>query len=224
MVQFFFPNVFQNLAAIVRHDLPKIPEDRRKFKAFKEFAQLDDKQAREALSPGSGPRLRVSDLKAGTYGAYLAGNEFHLNSVIVYQHQAIIDAWLHASLYSSRDHDRWVALLKRATLVLESVILHELVHWGDLKADGQASDGEARRHGWKDVGHWFAHRAYGSAFTIERDRLARGRRKFKRPALEIAGWLGWTTLEQDGKLVPAYYDPVGHLKPGSGPLTPPRSL
>ena len=120
MVKLFTQSVDQNLAAIVRHDLPKVISQRKKFETFKKFSQLSDEKAREALRPGSGPVLCVSELRHGVYGQYRAGDEIHINSVIVYQHQAIVDAWLNASLYSRRDDDRWIALVKKATLILES--------------------------------------------------------------------------------------------------------
>src|SRR5690606_23688885 len=188
MVQLYTQSVDRNLAGIVRHDVPRVVTDARKFKAFKEFGQFSDELAREVLRPGFGPVLHVSDLPAGTLGEYRAGDEFHISYVIVRQHQAILDAWAWARAERPGHDAQWLALVRKATLIIESTILHELVHWGDLKADGHASDAEAVAHGWKDLGHMFVHHAYGSRFAVEVGRLRR--REVRTPKLDIEGWMG----------------------------------
>jgi hypothetical protein len=83
MVQLYTASAYPKLAGIVRHDLPKVVNNKRKFEAFKEFGQFTDAKARDALKPGSGPVLCVSQLPPGTYGRYIAGNEIHINHVII---------------------------------------------------------------------------------------------------------------------------------------------
>ena len=209
---------YQNLEGIIKHEIPLVITDSRKFKAFREYGQLSFVKAMNTLRPGTGPTVRVSDLGPSVYGQYRAGDEIHINEVIVHQHQMILDSWVAGSLPGMRNRERWLALVKKATLVLESVILHELVHWGDSKADGFASDNEARQLGWKDVGHMFVAAAYGRSFAIEREKIGR---KYKAQKLSIEGWLGWDTGMVDGKRYVWPYDPWYGRGPGSGPPLPP---
>ena len=217
MVQLYTGSVDRYLAGVIRHDLPRVVHDRKKFQAFKKFGQFDDQQARDALQPGKGPELRVSRLPAGTYGQYLAGDEIHINETIVRQHANIIDSWSAASAFRTGEYHQWQALVRKATLIVESIILHELVHWGDLK-DGADQDPHAKRRGWKDIGHEFVHEAYGSAFAIEIERIRR--RRYKSPKMDIEGWMGWGTFKEDGETYVFSYDPWRGRGPGSGPPRP----
>jgi len=208
----------KSLEGIIKHDLRLVPTNQRKFSAFMEYGQLAPMTAFLVLQPGFGPTVRVSPLKANVFGEYRAGDEIHVNSVIVEQHQVILDSWATASLPGRREEARWLALVKKATLIIESVILHELVHWGDSKAGDGESDGEARRLGWRDVGHMFVSAAYGDQFAIERQRFGR---RLKGQKLDIEGWLGWDTEVVDGKRVTWPYDPWWGRGPGSAPPSPP---
>jgi hypothetical protein len=140
----------------------------------------------------------------------------------IYQHENIINAWLNASMMRLGQQPQWVALVQRATLIIESIILHELVHWGDATADGIYSDGEAIQHGWKDLGHMFVHHAYGAQFAVEKDRIRH--RKVKIPKMDIEGWMGWGVVRQEGKTYAIPYDPWHGRGPGSGPPLPPGSI
>ena len=222
MVQLYTASVHQKLVGIVRHDLPKVVHDRRKFSAFKQFGQFSDEKAREALQPGSGPELCVSQLPAGTYGQYRSGDEIHINEVIVSQHANIINTWLNASALRLGRESQWLALVRKATLIVESIILHEMVHWGDITADGLSSDREAIQQGWKDLGHMFVHHAYGHQFAAEMDRIRQ--RKVKIPKMDIEGWMGWGVIDHEGKTYAIPYDPWYGRGPGSGPPLPPGSV
>ncbi|MCP5158659.1 MAG: hypothetical protein H6975_04455 [Gammaproteobacteria bacterium] len=222
MVQLYTALAYPRLAGVVRHDLPKVVNDKRKFNAFKKFGQFNEEKAREILKPGSDPVLCVSQLPPGVFGQYRAGDEIHINQVIVQQHENIINSWINASAFKVGKQDHWLALVQRATLIVESIILHELVHWGDLKADGLDSDPEAIRLGWKDIGHMFVHHAYGAQFAIEMDRIEQ--RRVKIPKMDIEGWMGWGVIEYEGETYAIPYDPWYGHGAGSGPPLPPGSI
>lgn len=222
MVQLYTAPAYQRLAGIVRHDLPKVVHEKRKFDAFKQFGQFGDEKAREVLKPGSGPVLCVTQLPAGTFGEYRAGNEIHINTVIVSQHENIINTWLNASAMRLGHQPQWRALVQKATLIVESIILHELVHLGDITSDGLDSLHEAIQRGWKDFGHLFVHHAYGSQFAIEIEKIRQ--RKIKIPKMDIEGWMGWGVVKYEGKTYAIPYDPWFDRGASSGPPLPPGSV
>ena len=214
----FFPeaSAYPNVARVVRHEVANVPGDPRKFRAFKKYSQLTDEKARRALGTGPDPRIRVSPLPAGTFGHYRAGDVIQLSNVIARQHERLINSWGWAQGQSAGrrkdEHARWLRLVRQAVRVIESTILHEMVHWGDATTDGLTQDREAMRRGWKDVGHRFVHEAYGKRFTYVRETL-RGRVTVRAPDLEIQGWIGW---DRSGRP----FDPWKHATAASGPPHP----
>jgi hypothetical protein len=208
---------FPRLARLVRHNVAGVVKDSRKFEAFKEFGQLKEAQARAALSESAEPIIRIKPLGVGTFGHYSSGDDIYISEVIAGQYEAIFDAWGMAQSYGRNDdanEARWRKLVEQADRILESTILHEIVHWGDRKADGLTSDLEAMRHGWKDVGHMFVKFAYGKQFVYVKEKL-RGRVVVRLPDLEIDGWIGW---DSNGRP----FDPLAKVGPASGPVSPPR--
>lgn len=215
----WFPaaSVFPNLARLVRHDVAAVAKDSKKFKAFKDFGQFTDGAARAALGTGTEPIIRIKPLGHGVFGHYRAGDDIWISEVIATQYENVFDCWGNArALGNKRDEEngRWLKLVKQANRVLESTILHEMVHWGDVKADGLTSDLDAMRRGWKDVGHMFVRYAYGKQFVYVKEKL-RGRVVVRLPDLEIDGWIGW---DSNGRP----FHPTANMGPASGPVAPPR--
>ena len=204
MVQLYTGSVDRYLAGVVRRDLPRVVHDHKKFQALKKYGQFSDEQARAALQPNLGPELQVSKLPEGRYGEYRAGDAIHINETIVRQHANIIDSWTTASALRRGEYQQWQALVQKATLLVESIVLHELVHWGDAK-DGARQDRHAVHRGWKDIGHQFVNEAYGSAFAVEIENIRR--KRIKTPKMEIEGWMGWGTFQEGGKTYAFAYDP-----------------
>ncbi len=215
MVQMYAPLAAPHLTKLVRSRLPKVMHHPRKFKYFKKYSQLDDKAARKALSLGTKPSLSVKDLGPGVFGEYPGrGDVIQINSTINGQYEQMVYLASQARKYQSR----WKALLARAELIIEAVVTHEMVHWGDEIVDHQKQDHKAQRLGWKDWGHKFVRAAYGKQFTYKSGYA--GRYKVKVPNMDIHGWLGWAEVERGGRRGLITYDPT--YEGGPSPVVPPE--
>jgi len=193
VVLFTSATVYPNLSNLVTVDLAVVHADQRKFKAFKTATGLNTRRALAAISMSTNPRLLVRDLDAKTSGLYEGGNEIFVNRTLADQYERIFQLWgQSASEGSARtgEEPRWQALVTRAARLMESIILHELVHWGDRDHDGLLKDIEAQSLGWADVGHWFVHQAYGNEIKF-RKATVRGRNIWSQVANHIPNWLGW---------------------------------
>ena len=187
---------------IIDNDLPKIVDDSRKYKAFKEYAQLSDKEAGIVLSRGLGPfcidhaypatdpihgEKVISRKNPGPENAYI-----RLNRIVLTQFEVMLSYYKRVKnprkwcgILSPRD--AWAHWLETARMYLESTILHELVHWGD-GLDGVHEDYEAlHTYRYGDHGHRFVEAAYGSRIPFKSVGHGRVQFAFK----EIPGWYGW---------------------------------
>lgn len=214
----FFPaaSAFPEVARVVRN-LSQVPGDAKKYKAFKDFGQFSDTEARQVLGLGPDPRISIEDLGAGTFGRYRSGDTIILSEVIAMQFERLMMSWGWSrgqSIGAGADLARWQRLVAQAARIVESTLLHEMVHWGDARADGATSDAEAIRLGWKDVGHMFVSRAYGPRFKYLKEQL-RGGIVVKAPDLEVDGWIGWDERRRP-------HDPLRYATNTSGPPQPPR--
>ena len=119
---------YPHLADWVRNDLPRVPEKPKIWGVFKEFGQLNSLNALRALRwGGESPLIRITSLDKG--GKKVNG-EFRPEH----------DEWI---FFSKEIADRFEVdhALVKARVLVESTILHELVHWGDFK-DGIDQPGE----------------------------------------------------------------------------------
>lgn len=195
MARIAFTQAAPHLATLLKRRLPKVPGNARVFRYFKKYAQLDDKGARKALSLNSNPDIILKNLPPGVYGNYPGiGQEIQFSETINSQYESII----FMAKNSGRHTERWRKLIARAELIIEAIVLHEMVHWGDKNADAETLDGYAVSKGWKDWGHKFVRAAYGKLFTYKSGFNKHGH-KVKVPNTDIAGWLGWYEVLYEGK-------------------------
>ncbi len=115
---------YPKVAGWVRHELPHIPEKPTVWKAFKKHGQLNSFVALQAINwRDESPLLRIKPLGSDN-GAF---DPNHPDWIMLAQEVAT---------RFETDHTR-----AEAQLLLESTILHELVHWGDHR-DGHDQAGE----------------------------------------------------------------------------------
>jgi len=178
-------------------NLPAVVNDSRKFEAFKRFGQFNDARAREVLSKSSyTPVLEVDNLNRygpRVWGYYpMNGDTVLLHIVIARQYEKLHQRWLTASAMRGGD-TRWRSIIKRAELAIESTILHEMVHWGDItdSKDGLSQLREAVGRGWDDVGHEFVNKAYGKQIGFERTTKGRQKIPVRQNVLTVENWIGW---------------------------------
>ena len=189
MTKFLLSSVFPNLTRIVETQVPAVAKNKQKFDAFMKFGQFSESDAELMLLSGFGPELVVRNHYA-SWGHYPgAGNQIWISEWLAEQYEKVIESWHNAEdlgQVGSGEHARWMKLVKHAILVVESTILHEMVHWGDVRADGITRDSDAERLGWADIGHMFVKAAYGDAFSYQKQKLSRLRVQ----NIEFEGWIG----------------------------------
>ena len=169
---FLLNSVFPNLARVVKARIPAVVDETRKFDAFMKFGQFTKDEAVKALQPGFGPDLIVKNW-GYSWGHYPdAGDDIWISEWLAQQYEMVFESRLSADgqgQVNGGERERWLRLVKHATLVVESTILHETVHWGDAK-DGSTGDRAAWEAGWKDLGHMFVKEAYGDAFSYFKEK------------------------------------------------------
>jgi hypothetical protein len=198
MAYFNHAAAYPNVAKIVRVNLPAVVKNSRKFNAFKRFGQFKNEKALQILGrpqPGDAssykPVFQVDNLGTRVWGFYPEnGDTLYLSKVVAYQYERLFQRWLATTQYSrGRDALQWKEIVKRAELAIESTLLHEMVHWGDLK-DGISQLAEAREAHWSDVGQWFVHEAYGKQFPVSAFVTKKGI-VLRQNDLDVQNWLGW---------------------------------
>jgi hypothetical protein len=138
-----FPHLRQQI-----FDLWKIPAKKPKvFARFLEWSTLSKKAAERALMPWSGPDFLVQSLlsRGGGYADFPGISDFiWLSKIFAGQFE------LTQPNYGGHH---------QARLLMESVLLHELVHWGYWKTHGRLEPLKPER-GWE-----FVKSAYGAELT-----------------------------------------------------------
>ena len=207
MAFFELSSVYPHIANIVNTDLPAVVADTTKFNALKRFGDFSDREARRALRRGSPkPQVVLKELSPFVWGFHDDNSDvLQLNGVLADQYEMLFQTRGTAQALNKADGEdevledaaRWQKLIEKARLCIEATILHEMVHWGDMRAKGDdgvadftSKDPEAHRRLWKDVGHWFVDEAYGKKIGVSRIK-ARGGVTIKQSDLGIDGWLGW---------------------------------
>lgn len=149
---------YTRLAHYVRKALPNVPTSKpRVWRAFLKWSQLPERLALAAVSPGRGPIVGITAAE-------------NVNGVFRPKTPRVV--FLHARVASAFQRN-----LRGSRLLVESTLLHELVHWGNYISQyaldsrklqsRQGSDGR-RRGGYtnvggslREVGKQFERQAYG---------------------------------------------------------------
>lgn len=133
-----FSKDFPRLSDWIVRRLPAVKDNVKVFKAFQRYAELNEKVAVRALQPGNPPEIDRRHIAAAN-GEYLGrkypGTVFIAISI--------------CERFERRPAD---ANDPRMHVLVESSLLHEMVHWGDW-ADGKVAEFEA--------GKAFERAAYG---------------------------------------------------------------
>jgi hypothetical protein len=110
---------YPTLYGVLTTAIPALPRlQPQVFSTFVRYTKLSEADARFALRYASDPVIRVADLHAPKYANYPGSGD-----VITIQHSFMLDV------------ESAVATgFTRALRLLESKILHEMVHWGWFKA------------------------------------------------------------------------------------------
>ncbi len=153
------------LAQFVKNHICKLPQKKPQvFAKFMDFGQLTPAAAKRALTWDMLPVLKVTPLRPGLYGIYDPGKArevVFVNTTIALQFESFNSqgpAGGIQGLPGELDH-----IIVDAHLLVESKILHEMVHWGDFTADDQHHSFEA--------GRAFEKKVYGRYLTNETLRL-----------------------------------------------------
>ena len=127
-------------------DLKTLPK-RRPFvyEKFQEYSDLVGSKAYQALQFGTLPIITVES-GSFVWGNYAPDNNkrkypdntIALNKRFVDDFE-IIGRWHHRDTYAP--DKAWEAAVGDAKLMVEAIVLHELVHWGDWTFDGVYKDG-----------------------------------------------------------------------------------
>lgn len=129
---------YSRLAMWICDNLPKVKEKPKVFKAFQKYARLNEKIAVRAITHGNEPVVEFRYMP--TANGEFIGNKYPDTVFIA---KAICDKF-QGSESDAKD--------PRMHLLVESTLLHEMVHWGDW-SDGKGSPGE--------LGKVFENEAYG---------------------------------------------------------------
>jgi len=137
---------FPNVHRFLRFRMPLTPlDDRGVWKTFLQHGQLSAQAGRQAVSWGRLPYLEIESLPKGVYGLFTPG-----------QPDTIAIARRVAERFEADFANG--ARRQKALFYLRAILLHELVHWGDWRADGVQSD-RGRAHE-DDAGRRFEQAAY----------------------------------------------------------------
>ncbi|MFQ5652225.1 MAG: hypothetical protein ACE5IY_20030 [bacterium] len=120
-----FKKKYPKLSKWIVTELPKVKNKPKVWKAFQKYSELTAAQALSAVGSGSFPILHAS-VMPGSNGRF-AGSTFPKN---IYLAEAICRKFEKSDSKNAKMH-----------ILVESTILHEMVHWGDWK-DGKDQPGE----------------------------------------------------------------------------------
>lgn len=122
-----FQKQYPCLAKWICDNLPKVTNNAKVFKAFQKYAELSKLNATQCLTAGTDPTIdfrHMPDANGEFEGGKFANT--------VFLAKTICDKF-ETSAKDAKD--------KRMHLLVESTLLHEMVHWGDWK-DGVDQAGE----------------------------------------------------------------------------------
>ena len=120
-----FRKSYPKLAKWIETEIPKVEKKPKVWAAFLKYSELSAKSARIALKAGPAPVV-FSDIMPGANGEFRGGT--HPNNV--YLAESI------CKRFESKDSKK-----PEMHVLVESTLLHEIVHWGDWK-DGKDQPGE----------------------------------------------------------------------------------
>lgn len=116
---------FPNLADWIRESVPKVRNNSRILDPFKHYGQLSDLGAIDALTLNNlAPEINFRTQSA--YGSYRP--RFKCNRDKIFLSRSFCRE------FDRLDPDHRIS--KPYDLIMLATILHEMVHWGDLRADG----------------------------------------------------------------------------------------
>jgi hypothetical protein len=120
-----FRKSYPKLTDWIEKNMPKVKSKAKVWAAFKKYAELDAKKAACALQKGHMPEVH-SGIMPGANGEF-RGSTFPNR---VYLARAI------CKRFEEKDSKK-----RKMHILVESTLLHEMVHWGDWK-DGKDQPGE----------------------------------------------------------------------------------
>jgi hypothetical protein len=107
---------YPSVAIWICDNLPKVKDKARVFKAFQRYARLDEKVAVRALKHGDPPTIEYR---------HMGSNGFFTDE---YPNVVFIADRICRKFVSAKEH----AANPKMHLLLESTLLHEIVHWGEF--------------------------------------------------------------------------------------------
>ena len=132
-----FVKNYPRLAAWICDNLPKVKQKAKVLKAFQKYAESDEKVAHRALEHGNPPTIDFRYMGASN-GQYLPQKYPEMVFIAV-------------AICKKFEESETDATDPRMHLLLESTLLHEMVHWGDWKKDGKESPFEAGKEFEKEA-------------------------------------------------------------------------
>jgi hypothetical protein len=134
-----FRNRYPNLSAWIERNIPKVKTKPKAWAALLRFGEFSPADATRAITSGNHPVVRWAPLRPKTLGMYLNTNSIYLAKKLCDELENNIS-----------DPD--------AQYMLEAIVLHETVHWGDYR------DGKHQTH---EAGYAFESNAYGHRYRIK---------------------------------------------------------
>lgn len=120
-----FKSNYPKLADWLEKEIPSVSGKHRVWQAFLKFSELTPAKAKLAIKPGSFPEVHYR-VMPGANGQYSGGTTVNR----VYLAKSICDRFESKDSANPKMHK-----------LIESTLLHEMVHWGDYK-DGKDQVGE----------------------------------------------------------------------------------
>ncbi len=128
--------MYPKLSIWIQANMPKVKTKPKVWAAFMKYSELDPSQASQALTPGQSPEVHFA-VMPGVNGRF-SGTSFPNR---IYLAKSVCDRFEKSDSKNISMH-----------ILIESTLLHEVVHWGDWK-DGVDQVGEE--------GKTFEKEAYG---------------------------------------------------------------
>jgi len=136
---------YPELRRFLTHSLSHLPQYNQKvFRAFLKWSTLDEPKARVALLPFFGPQLIVRPHQIPGYARYEGLDFIVIREDFANQYEAAVMVQVQ---------------VQSVNQLMESKILHEMVHWGYTTRYGRL-DPRSPERGWE-----FEEEAYGSHLT-----------------------------------------------------------
>jgi hypothetical protein len=145
-MMFFSDGKYPRSAGYLRTKIIGMNSESKIFKVLVECVE-DESLVRQALSPGTYPRLIIGNLVSGMFlinGAY-NGDCVPETKNYIYVHTRI-----------TRSYEN---IPEQSPLLFERTVLHEVVHWGRFMG-GKSTEIEG-----KEAGSWFEHLAYDIVYN-----------------------------------------------------------